>query len=134
MSSSIGCCEEGLLRALRPGHDAAARERLEYEKRVIRELGFVSYFLIVWDLIRWAREHGIPVGPGAARRPARSSPTCSTSPGVDPLRYDLLFERFLNSARISMPDIDIDFCKEGRERVIEYTRDALRRGERQRRS
>ena len=99
-----------------------ARERLEYEKRVIREMGFVSYFLIVWDLIRWAREHGIPVGPGRGSAAGSIVAYVLDITRVDPLRYDLLFERFLNSARISMPDIDIDFCKEGRERVLEYTR------------
>ena len=89
-----------------------------YEKRVIREMGFVSYFLIVWDLIRWARDNDIPVGPGArlGRRIDRRLLLDITR--VCPLKYDLLFERFLNSARVSMPDIDIDFCKEGRERVL----------------
>jgi DNA polymerase-3 subunit alpha len=114
-------CDEGL--ALRFGpDDKRARERLEYEKRVIREMGFVSYFLIVWDLIRWAREHGIPVGPGRGSAAGSIVAYVLDITRVDPLRYDLLFERFLNSARVSMPDIDIDFCKEGRERVLEYTR------------
>jgi len=114
-------CEEGL--AQRYGaDDGRARERLEYEKRVIREMGFVSYFLIVWDLIRWAREHDIPVGPGRGSAAGSIVAYVLDITRVDPLRYDLLFERFLNSARISMPDIDIDFCKEGRERVLEYTR------------
>jgi len=114
-------CDEGLLMRYGPGH-GAARERLEYEKKVIREMGFVSYFLIVWDLIRWAREHGIPVGPGRGSAAGSIVAYVLDITRVDPLRYDLLFERFLNSARISMPDIDIDFCKEGRERVLEYTR------------
>ena len=133
-SSSTGCCEEGLRAALR-GAITRARPRAPRarERRVIVEMGFVSYFLIVWDLIRWAREHGIPVGPGPRLGGrARSSPTALGITRVDPLRYDLLFERFLNSARISMPDIDIDFCKEGRERVLEYTRE--RYGERARRA
>ncbi len=115
-------CDEGLLLRYGPGH-AQARERLEYEKRVIREMGFVSYFLIVWDLIRWAREHGIPVGPGRGSAAGSIVAFVLDITRVDPLRYDLLFERFLNSARISMPDIDIDFCKEGRERVLQYTRE-----------
>ncbi len=114
-------CEEGLARKYGAG-DARARERLESEKRVIREMGFVSYFLIVWDLIRWAREHGIPVGPGRGSAAGSIVAYVLDVTRIDPLRYDLLFERFLNSARISMPDIDIDFCKEGRERVLEYTR------------
>ena len=115
-------CDEGLLARYGLGH-AAGRERLEYEKRVIREMGFVSYFLIVWDLIRWAREHGIPVGPGRGSAAGSIVAYVLDITRVDPLRYDLLFERFLNSARISMPDIDIDFCKEGRERVLQYTRE-----------
>ena len=86
-------------------------------------MGFVAYFLIVWDFIRWAKERGIPVGPGAAAPRARSSPTRSGSPNVDPLAHDLLFERFLNRERISMPDIDIDFCKDGREEVIRYVQE-----------
>jgi DNA polymerase-3 subunit alpha len=114
-------CDEGL--AMRYGpDDARARERLEYEKGVIREMGFVSYFLIVWDLIRWARDHDIPVGPGRGSAAGSIVAYVLDITRVDPLRYDLIFERFLNSARVSMPDIDIDFCKEGRERVLEYTR------------
>ncbi len=114
-------CDEGL--ALRyDASNAKARERLETEKKVIREMGFVSYFLIVWDLIRWARENGIPVGPGRGSAAGSIVAYVLDVTRVDPLKYDLLFERFLNSARISMPDIDIDFCKEGRERVLEYTR------------
>ncbi len=100
----------------------AARARLTFEKGVIRELGFVSYFLIVWDLIRWARENGIPVGPGRGSAAGSIVAYLLGITRVDPLKYDLLFERFLNSARVSMPDIDIDFCKEGRERVLAYTR------------
>jgi len=100
-----------------------ARERLEYEKRVIREQGFVSYFLIVWDLVRWARENGIPVGPGRGSAAGSIVAYLLDITRVCPLRYGLLFERFLNSARISMPDIDIDFCKDGRERVLQYTRE-----------
>ncbi|MDP7573291.1 MAG: DNA polymerase III subunit alpha, partial [Myxococcota bacterium] len=101
----------------------AARERLEYEKATITELGFVSYFLIVWDLIRWAREHGIHVGPGRGSAAGSIVAYLLDITRVCPLRYGLLFERFLNSARVSMPDIDIDFCKDGRERVLQYTRD-----------
>ncbi len=107
----------------RYGPDASrARERLEHEKKVIRELGFVSYFLIVWDLIRWARDNGIPVGPGRGSAAGSIVAYLLDITRLDPLEYGLLFERFLNSSRVSMPDIDIDFCKEGRERVIEYTR------------
>ncbi|MFT5688905.1 MAG: DNA polymerase-3 subunit alpha, partial [Planctomycetota bacterium] len=87
------------------------------------EMGFVSYFLIVWDLIKWAREHGISVGPGRGSAAGSLVAYALDITRVCPLKYDLLFERFLNSARVSMPDIDIDFCKEGRERVMQYTRE-----------
>ncbi len=100
----------------------ASQERLAHEKKVIRQLGFVSYFLIVWDLIRWARDNGIPVGPGRGSAAGSIVAYLLDITRLDPLKYDLLFERFLNASRVSMPDIDIDFCKEGRERVIEYTR------------
>jgi DNA polymerase-3 subunit alpha len=103
--------------------NAAARERLEYEKATISELGFVSYFLIVWDLIRWARAHDIHVGPGRGSAAGSIVAYLLDITRLDPLEYGLIFERFLNSARVSMPDIDIDFCKEGRERVMEYTRE-----------
>jgi DNA polymerase-3 subunit alpha len=115
-------CDQGLRRTYGED-DSRARERLEREKKVIREMGFVSYFLIVWDLVRWAREHGIPVGPGRGSAAGSIVAYVLGITKIDPLRYDLLFERFLNSARISMPDIDIDFCKEGRERVLQYTRE-----------
>ncbi|MEZ6014023.1 MAG: DNA polymerase III subunit alpha [Planctomycetota bacterium] len=108
--------------ALYGAEHAASKERLAHEKKVIRELGFVSYFLIVWDLIRWARDHDIPVGPGRGSAAGSIVAYLLDITRLDPLKYDLLFERFLNSSRVSMPDIDIDFCKEGRERVIEYTR------------
>ncbi len=114
-------CDEGL-RRLYGSENAKAHERLEYEKKVIRQMGFVSYFLIVWDLIRWARENGVPVGPGRGSAAGAIVAYVLGITKVEPLKYDLLFERFLNSARVSMPDIDIDFCKEGREKVLAYTR------------
>ncbi|MHC4261398.1 MAG: DNA polymerase III subunit alpha [Planctomycetota bacterium] len=114
--------EAGLVEKYGAEH-STARERLEYEKRVIRELGFVSYFLIVWDLILWARNNGIPVGPGRGSAAGSMVAYLLDITKVCPLQYDLLFERFLNAARVSMPDIDIDFCKEGRERVMDYTRE-----------
>jgi DNA polymerase-3 subunit alpha len=113
--------EEGIVRRYGTAN-TKARERLEYEKRVIRELGFVSYFLIVWDLIAWARRHDIPVGPGRGSAAGSMVAYLLDITRVCPLQYDLLFERFLNAARVSMPDIDIDFCKEGRDAVIQYTR------------
>ncbi len=98
------------------------RERLDYELEVILETGYSGYFLITWDFIRWARENGIPVGPG---RGSAAGSLVSYALGItnlDPLRFDLLFERFLNPSRVSMPDIDIDFCFENRGRVIDYVR------------
>jgi len=98
------------------------RERMEFELGVILETGYAGYFLITWDFIRWAREQGIPVGPG---RGSAAGSLVSYALGItklDPLHFDLLFERFLNPERISMPDIDIDFCFERREEVIEYVR------------
>ncbi|MDX1568213.1 MAG: DNA polymerase III subunit alpha, partial [Longimicrobiales bacterium] len=99
------------------------RERLDFELGVILETGYAGYFLIVWDFIDWARRAGIPVGPG---RGSAAGSLVSYSLGItnlDPLKYDLLFERFLNPERISMPDIDIDFCFERRGEVIEYVRE-----------
>ena len=94
--------------------------RLATELEVICQMGFAGYFLIVADFIRWAREHGVPVGPG---RGSGAGSVVAWSLGItdiDPLRYDLLFERFLNPERVSMPDFDIDFCMDGRDRVIDY--------------
>lgn len=105
------------------GDQTKARARLAHELSVIKELGFVSYFLIVWDLIRWARDQNIPVGPGRGSAAGSIVAYLLDITRVCPLKYDLLFERFLNSSRVSMPDIDIDFCKDGRESVIEYTRE-----------
>ena len=116
-------CEQGLRERYAGDQLASARERLAYEAGIIREMGFVSYFLIVWDLILWARKNGVPVGPGRGSAAGSIVAYALDITRVDPLKYDLLFERFLNSARISMPDIDIDFCKEGREKVLEYTRE-----------
>ena len=98
------------------------KERLEREMQVIEKMGYVSYFLIVWDFIRYARENQIPVGPGRGSAAGSIVAYALRITNVDPLKYDLLFERFLNADRISMPDIDIDFCMEGRERVIEYVK------------
>ncbi|HXX12140.1 MAG TPA: DNA polymerase III subunit alpha [Burkholderiales bacterium] len=98
------------------------RERLELELKTIIEMGFAGYFLIVADFINWAKRNGVPVGPG---RGSGAGSLVAYSLGItdlDPLRYDLLFERFLNPERISMPDFDVDFCQDGRDRVIEYVR------------
>ncbi|MEM7309471.1 MAG: DNA polymerase III subunit alpha [Planctomycetota bacterium] len=115
-------CNEGVRRKYGAACDEAM-ERLTYEKGIIRELGFESYFLIVWDLIRWARDHGIPVGPGRGSAAGSIVAYALDITMIDPLEHGLIFERFLNPSRVSMPDIDIDFCKEGRERVLHYTRE-----------
>ncbi|MFN0206312.1 MAG: DNA polymerase III subunit alpha [Planctomycetota bacterium] len=101
---------------------ASARARLSAEMNVIRSMGFVAYFLIVWDLIRQARDTGIPVGPGRGSAAGSIVSYVLRITDIDPLRYDLLFERFLNPDRISMPDIDIDFCMENRGRMIDYAK------------
>jgi len=98
-------------------------ERLEFELGVIEQTGYAGYLLIVWDFIRAARELGIPVGPGRGSAAGSMICYCLRITDVDPLEFDLLFERFLNPDRVSMPDIDIDFCYEGRGRIIEYVRD-----------
>ena len=98
------------------------RERLEFELATISQMGFPGYFLIVADFINWAKENGVPVGPG---RGSGAGSLVAYSLGItdlDPLRYDLLFERFLNPERVSMPDFDIDFCQDGRDRVIDYVK------------
>ena len=99
------------------------RERLEYEIGIIEKMGFVSYFLITWDFIRFARDHDIPVGPGRGSAVGSIVAYCLGITDMDPIEYGLIFERFLNSDRISMPDIDIDFCMDGRDKVIQYVRD-----------
>ena len=96
------------------------RERLDREIKMIREMGFAGYFLIVWDFIRYAREAAIPVGPGRGSAAGSLVAFCMGITDIDPMQYDLLFERFLNPERVSMPDIDIDFCFRKRERVIDY--------------
>ncbi|MEP6789021.1 MAG: DNA polymerase III subunit alpha, partial [Acidobacteriota bacterium] len=95
-------------------------ERLNIEIATIKEMGFPGYFLIVWDFIKYAREKGIPVGPGRGSAAGSLAAYCMRITDVDPLQYDLLFERFLNPGRISMPDIDIDFCIRGRGDVIDH--------------
>lgn len=99
------------------------RARLELEIKTITQMGFSGYFLIVWDFISYARKNKIPVGPGRGSAAGSLVAYCLRITDLDPLEYDLLFERFLNSERVSMPDIDIDFCVRGRQRVIEYVAD-----------
>jgi len=95
-------------------------QRLEYELSVINSMGYMGYFLIVWDFIRFARQNGIPVGPGRGSGAGSLAAYALKITNIDPLKYGLLFERFLNPERISMPDFDIDFCYEGRGQVIDY--------------
>jgi DNA polymerase III subunit alpha len=107
----------------RYGHvDSSIEARYENELKVISDSGFVSYFLIVWDFIRYAKEQGIPVGPGRGSAAGSVVSYCLGITDLDPLKYSLLFERFLNPERISLPDIDIDFCYERRDEVIAYVR------------
>ena len=109
-------------KAERARREPAYRERLEFEIKTITQMGFSGYFLIVADFINWAKSNAVPVGPG---RGSGAGSLVAYSLGItdlDPLRYDLLFERFLNPERVSMPDFDIDFCQDGRDRVIEYVK------------
>ena len=96
------------------------RERLEYELGVINEMGYTDYYLIVWDFIKYARDHGIIVGPGRGSGAGSLVAYSLGITNIDPIRYGLIFERFLNSERVSMPDFDIDFCYERRQEVIDY--------------
>lgn len=112
-------CEKGL--SERYGENAELnRERMEYELNTIVSMGYVEYFLIVWDFINYARENGIMVGPGRGSAAGSIVAYCLHITDIDPIKYNLIFERFLNPERISMPDIDIDFCYERRQEVIDY--------------
>ncbi len=115
-------CEKGMKERYPEGGEGLD-ERLSYELGVIREMGYVDYFLIVWDYINYAREHDIPVGPGRGSAAGSIVSYCLRITDIDPIRYGLLFERFLNPERVSMPDIDVDFGDEGRQDVIDYVRD-----------
>ncbi|MBR6003495.1 MAG: DNA polymerase III subunit alpha, partial [Lachnospiraceae bacterium] len=115
-------CNDGLVE--RYGEDAKKHEeRLEYELSIIKRMGYVDYFLIVWDFINYAKEHGIPVGPGRGSAAGSIVSYSLKITNIDPIRFSLLFERFLNPERVSMPDIDVDFCYERRQEVIEYVRE-----------
>ncbi len=111
---------EGLKRKVDDPPPENYLKRLEYELSVIFKMGFASYFLIVWDFINFARKKGIPVGPGRGSAAGSLVAYCLDITDIDPIKYNLLFERFLNPERISMPDIDVDFCKERRGEVIQY--------------
>ena len=112
-------CEQGLAELYNPITEEA-RTRLEYEIGVIAKMGYIDYFLIVWDFINYARSHGIVVGPGRGSGAGSIVAYCLHITQLDPLKYSLLFERFLNPERVSMPDIDVDFCYERRQEVIDY--------------
>ena len=119
-------CEDGLRERYGDGNLPAGdtgqtlTERLAYELDVIRNMGYVDYFLIVWDFINYARNQDIPVGPGRGSAAGSIASYCLKITNIDPIKYNLLFERFLNPERVSMPDIDIDFCYERRQEVIDY--------------
>ena len=116
-------CAEGLEKRYgSSGYDMEElRARLEYELDTIVNMGFVDYFLIVWDFIKYAKDHGIPVGPGRGSAAGSIVAYClEITDIIDPIKYNLLFERFLNPERVTMPDIDIDFCVERRQEVIDY--------------
>ena len=112
-------CEKGFAERY-PQAPPEYRQRLEYEISVISKMGYVNYYLIVWDFIRYAKENGIPVGPGRGSGAASIVAYCMHITEVDPMKYALIFERFLNPERVSMPDFDTDFCQERRGEVIDY--------------
>ncbi|HEY5294625.1 MAG TPA: DNA polymerase III subunit alpha [Gaiellaceae bacterium] len=118
----VELCEQGLARRY-DKVTAELQERLKYELKTIKEMGFTDYFLIVWDFIHFAKTHGVSVGPGRGSSAGSLVAYTLAITDIDPIRYDLMFERFLNPGRKSMPDIDIDFAVEGRERVINYVRE-----------
>ncbi|MBQ3600221.1 MAG: DNA polymerase III subunit alpha, partial [Lachnospiraceae bacterium] len=112
-------CNEGLEKRYgNPGEEL--KERLKYELDTINGMGFVEYFLIVWDFIKYAKDHNIPVGPGRGSAAGSIVAYALEITNIDPIKYNLLFERFLNPERLTMPDIDIDFCYEKRQKVIDY--------------
>lgn len=112
-------CYEGIRKRYHPVTDDLM-ERLDYELSTIKQMGYVDYFLIVSDFIRYAKEHGIAVGPGRGSAAGSIVAYCLEITNIDPIKYNLLFERFLNPERVSMPDIDVDFCYERRQEVIDY--------------
>ena len=113
-------CNDGLEQKYDKEQVKELRPRLEYELSVIKKMGYVEYFLIVWDYINFARTHGIPVGPGRGSAAGSLVSYTTGITNIDPIRYGLIFERFLNPERVSMPDIDVDFCYNRRQEVIDY--------------
>ena len=115
----VELCEKGF-REHYPDDDGTLHDKLNYEIDVIEKMGYLDYFLIVWDFINYAKENGIAVGPGRGSAAGSLVSYCLHITDIDPIRYSLLFERFLNPERVSMPDIDVDFCVERRQEVIDY--------------
>ncbi len=113
-------CYAGLYKHYGDPPDPAIVERLEYELSTIEQMGYVDYYLIVHDFVQYAKDHNIPVGPGRGSGAGSLCAYCIGITGIDPIKYNLLFERFLNPERVSMPDFDIDFCNEKRQQVIDY--------------
>ncbi len=114
-------CYDGFkMRYPNENNEGSVYERLCYELEIIKQMGYVDYFLIVCDFIRYAKDNGIPVGPGRGSAAGSVVSYCLEITNVDPIKYDLIFERFLNPERVSMPDIDVDFCYERRQEVIDY--------------
>ena len=121
-------CQEGFNNLVNQGYINPEQieqyqQRLDFEVQLITKMGYVGYLLVVSDFIQWAKRNGIPVGPGRGSAAGSVAVWALQITNVDPIKYNLLFERFLNPERVSMPDIDIDFCIEGREKVIEYVKD-----------
>ena len=115
-------CREGLAKLYGTPISEVVRERYEFEFETLKRMGFASYYLITADFVNWAKAHDIPVGPGRGSAAGSIAAYALGITGVDPLKYNLLFERFLNPDRVSMPDMDIDFCQERRGEVIDYVR------------
>lgn len=113
-------CYKGLYKYYGNTPDSSIIERLEYELKIVRQMGYVDYYLIVNDFIQYAKRHNIPVGPGRGSGAGSLAAYCIGITGIDPIKYNLLFERFLNPERVSMPDFDVDFCTERRQEVIDY--------------
>ncbi|MBR3968743.1 MAG: DNA polymerase III subunit alpha [Clostridia bacterium] len=113
-------CYDGLYKNYGSNPERSVIDRLEYELSVINKMGYVDYYLIVWDFINYAKKSGIPVGPGRGSGAGSLAAYCIGITGVDPIKYNLLFERFLNPERVSMPDFDVDFCYVNRPKVIDY--------------
>ncbi|MGN1481150.1 DNA polymerase III subunit alpha [Porcipelethomonas sp.] len=113
-------CLEGMKEKYGENISDSIKSRMNYELEVIISMGYVDYYLIVWDFVKYAKDHDIPVGPGRGSGAGSICAYCIGITSIDPIKYNLLFERFLNPERVSMPDFDIDFCIEGRQQVIDY--------------